>query len=404
MHNLSTVIRFEVIRSLKKKSFWILAISFPLLFAVIFGIVYLSGKTTDDAADNLKNQTFSIVVTDESKLIKPEILASVGASTASADDKQETIDKVKTGDLDAYFYYPTDLSSEKLEIYGKDVGIFDNGRYSSVAKMLLSLSVESEVDESVRAVVQGAIGDDSTMYLDGKERDPIKEMILPGIFLVLLYFLVSVFGNQMLVSTTEEKENRVIEMILTTIEARTLIIGKILSLVLLAFVQAFLMLTPAIIGYLLFHNQLSLPSIDLSSLPIDPLRIGLAVIIFACSFLLVTGSLVFAGAAAPTAKEASGFFSIVLFAILGPLYAVTLFISIPESPIVKFLSLFPFTSSTSLLLRNAVGNLGVGEALLGVLIMFVSAVVVMLLAVRIFRFGALEYSRKLSVKEIFARK
>ena len=46
MHNLSTVIRFEVIRSLKKKSFWILAISFPLLFVVIFGIVYLSGKTT----------------------------------------------------------------------------------------------------------------------------------------------------------------------------------------------------------------------------------------------------------------------------------------------------------------------------------------------------------------------
>ena len=41
MHNLSTVIRFEIVRALKKKSFWILAISFPLMFAAIFGMVFL---------------------------------------------------------------------------------------------------------------------------------------------------------------------------------------------------------------------------------------------------------------------------------------------------------------------------------------------------------------------------
>ena len=38
MHNLSTVVRFELVRALKKKSFWILALSFPLMFAAIFGM------------------------------------------------------------------------------------------------------------------------------------------------------------------------------------------------------------------------------------------------------------------------------------------------------------------------------------------------------------------------------
>ena len=52
----------------------------------------------------------------------------------------------------------------------------------------------------------------------------------------------------------------------------------------------------------------------------------------------------------------------------------------------------------------AVGNLGLGEAALGIAILVVSAIIVMTIAVRIFRFGVLEYSRKLSFKEIFARK
>lgn len=59
-------------------------------------------------------------------------------------------------------------------------------------------------------------------------------MIVPGMFLVILFILISIFGNQMLISTTEEKENRTVEMLLTTVKTDTLITGKILSLMVLA--------------------------------------------------------------------------------------------------------------------------------------------------------------------------
>ena len=193
-------------------------------------------------------------------------------------------------------------------------------------------------------------------------------------------------------------------MILTTIEARTLIIGKIISLIVLAIIQGLLIVLPVLTGYLLFHNQLKLPSVDLSSLPIDPLRIGIGFLVFASSFMLFTGLLVAIGAAVPTAKEANSFFGIVMILLFGPLYAITMFISIPDSPLVKFLSLFPLTSPIPLMLRNAAGNLGVSEAIIGIAILIISATIIMAIAVRIFRFGALEYSRKLSAKEIFARK
>lgn len=401
MHNLSTVIRFEITRTLKKKSFWIMALGFPVMMAAIFGIIFLSNKTTSDAVKDLEKQKFSLEVTDESKLVNPAVLSAVKATTIT--DKQQGIDHVTSGKVDSYIYYPADLAKQPIEVYGKDVGMFDNGRYGGVAKALLLNSVQTTVSPQVSAVIQGNTPTNVTTYRGSQVYDPMKEMILPGVFLVLFYMLIAFFGNQMLVSTTEEKENRVIEMILTTIEARTLITGKIISLVLLAIIQGAAIVTPVLIGYLLFHDKLSLPFVDLTSLPINWGRIGLAAALFAASFMMFTGLLVTVGAAVPTAKEAGQFFGMVMILIFGPLYAASLFVSAPHSPLVQFLSYFPLTAPIPLMLRNALGNLSYGEGLIGLAIVTVTAIIITAIGVRIFRYGALEYNRKLSLKEIFRK-
>ena len=404
MHNLSTVWKFEVVRTLKKKSFWITALSFPLVIAAIFAIVYFSNKTTDDIASNLKNQNFSIAITDNTSLIKPEFITALKATVVPESDKQQAIDQVKSGQLDAYLYYPGNISETSVQIYARDVGLFDNSKYEAVATSILSESVSSSVSKQAAAVLQNKVGYHSTTYKDGQPYDGFKQLIAPGLFLLLFYLLIAFFGNQMLTSTTEEKENRVIEMILTTIEARTLIIGKILSLITLAAVQILVILIPVVTVYFVFGSQLSLPNVDLSNIPFDVGRVAIGAIIFILSFLLFTGLLIAIGAAAPTAKEAGGFFGVVMMLIFGPLYAVTLFISAPQSGLVQFLSYFPLTAPIPLMLRNAVGNLTTTEAAISIVILAISAVIALSLAIRLFRFGALEYSRRLSLKEIFVRK
>lgn len=402
MHNLSTVMRFEIIRTLKKKSFWIMAFGFPVMFAAIFGIIFLSNVSTDEAANKLKEQKFSLKVTDDSGLLNPTLVKGFGATTTA--DKSAAIAAVRDGSLDAYIYYPRDIASNAIEVYGQDVGIFDNGRYDGVAKSLLSMSVEATVDSNTKTIVKNTTKSKVTTYREGTEFDPARQMVLPGIFLVLFYILIAFFGNQMLTSTTEEKENRVIEMLLTTVQARTLIVGKIYSLIILAFIQGMIILVPAITGYLLFREKLRLPDFDLSSLPVDPLRIATAAAIFIASFLLFTGLMVAIGSAVPTAKEAGGFIGLIMMLIFGPLYAVSLFISTPESPFVRFMTLFPFTAPIPMLLRNAVGNLEPWETVVGIALLVGCAAITMAIAVRIFRYGALEYSRKLSLREIFFSK
>jgi ABC-2 type transport system permease protein len=228
----------------------------------------------------------------------------------------------------------------------------------------------------------------------------MREMILPGLFLVLFYLLIGFFGGQMLNSTIEEKENRTIEMLLATVEARTLITGKILSLVLLAMLQGVVILVPILAMYFTVGASLQLPNIDLANLPVDWSKIGVGALIFSASFVLFTGLLVAVGSMMPTAKEASSWFGIVMMLIFGPLYGVTAFISYPDSPFVRFLSLFPLTSPIPLMLRNAVGNLPLWEALAGIVILILSAVGMLLLAMRIFQAGAMQYDSLLSLKAL----
>lgn len=393
MHNLRTVYKFEVKRTLKKKSFWIMALAFPLAMAAIFGIVYLSNKTTEDAANKMKDATFSMQITDDSKLISQGLIESIKATTPAS--KQAGIQAAKDGTVDAYIYYPADLSKDKVEVYAKDVGMFDNGKYDSVAKALLTQSASTSVAPNVAAVLSGKATTNVITYRNGVEYDGIKQMIAPGLFLVLFYFLIAMFGNQMLTSTTEEKENRVIEMILTTVRAKTLIVGKVLSLITLALIQAVVFLLPVIVAYVALHDNLSLPALNLNEIPLDFPRIIGGLFLFIFSFLLFTGLLVTVGAASPTAKEAGGYLGIVMLLLFGPLYAASLFISSPESPFVQFLTYFPLTAPIPALLRNAVGNLPFSDTVLVIIILAVSASVVMSLAVRVFRSGAIEYNRNM---------
>lgn len=398
MHNLGTVFKFETIRVLKKPTFWLMALGFPLMFAALYGIVFWSQITTMQAAKELEKQEFSLAVTDDSKLVRPELL--MAAKTKTVESKEAGINDVKNGKIDAYIFFPKDIGKQKVEVYGKDVGLFQNGKYGAVAQSLLSQSVASGVSQAQVAILQNKVQLSSTTYLDGKEHGGINEMIAPGLFLVIFFMLITFFGNQMLTSSTEEKENRTVEMLLTMVKTDTLITGKILSLMVLALIQMLVIILPVAAGYLAFGSKLQLPNMDLSLLVFDPVRIGLALVIFLASFMMFTGMLVTLGAMMPTAKEANQWFGLVIMLIFGPFYGITAFVSFPDSPFVKFLSLFPFTAPIPLLLRNAVGNLPAWEGLLGVALLIVAAVLVLWLAVRIFRYGAMSYDSKLSLSAL----
>ncbi len=400
MHNLWTVITFEFVRTLKKKSFWLSALAFPLLMAIIFAVVFISQDSAEKATQRAAEQKFSIAIYDQSQLIQAQLLQQSEISTVASKDQGLT--KVKQAQVEAFFYYPADPSQQPIEIYAKDVGLIDNNRYQAVAQQLLSSSVAQNINSPVQvAIMQGQTVTNLTTFTDGQAQPGFERVVAPGLFLILFYAVIALLANRMLASTTEEKENRVIEMILTTVESKTLILGKILAMVLIGAVQIAVIIIPVLATNYFFGQQLNLPNLNLSdsSISTQQFVIGLATLML--GFFLMTGCLVAIGAAVPTAKEANNFFGIVILAMLIPLYALMAIISDPNQPLVQIMTYVPLTSPVTLLLRNAVDNLPLWQALISLAILAVSSVASLVIAARTFGYGTLEYSRKLSLREIF---
>jgi ABC-2 type transport system permease protein len=114
--------------------------------------------------------------------------------------------------------------------------------------------------------------------------------------------------------------------------------------------------------------------------------------------------LVAIGAAMPTAKEANGFFGIVITLMIVPFWFFPLLMSPASSVVVTGLTYFPFTAPFALLIRNGFNTLPLHEGVIGLTIVALSGIFAINIAVRIFRYGTLEYSNRLSLRAIFGNK
>ena len=251
-HNLGTVIGFEFVRTIKKRGFAIATLAIPLLLILVFALVFASNVSSHASADAQKEAKFAFTYSDASGIIM-----SAGAKLAGGtytDNPAAAIEAVKNGQSEAYFEYPADPSKEPVKVYGADKGMFENGKYEAVAKQLLEASAQYQVGSpKLTAALTGTVKFDSETFKDGQPAAGVGGVIPPMLFLVVFYISMILLSNQMLNSTLEEKENRVTEMILTTLNPTTLITGKIISLFMVGLVQIGVFLAPVGLAYVFFR-------------------------------------------------------------------------------------------------------------------------------------------------------
>lgn len=373
----------------------------PLMIVVIFALVIFDNSHAKSTVQAQKNAHFTFEYFDESGLIDANIVAKLNGHTAKS--IQDGIASVKSGKIDAFFAYPVHPSQSATSIYGREKGVFENGKYASVAIMILQTSVQEKIGSTeLSAIERGGIKSTTVTYKDGVVAGGINALIPSMLFLIVFYIIIILLGNQMLTSTLDEKENRVTEMILTTINPTNLILGKVVSLFTLGVLQMVIFALPFVMGYAFFRSQLHLPNIDFSHLVFDPQQMTLGALLLLGGFALFTGTLVALGAAMPTAKDAGPIFGGLITMIFVPFYAFSLIASSPNALIVRIFSYFPYSAPVTGMLRNGFGTLPLWQGIVVVVELWVLSAIVLRLAVRLFRYGSIEYSRKLSIREIFS--
>jgi ABC-2 type transport system permease protein len=217
---------------------------------------------------------------------------------------------------------------------------------------------------------------------------------LPYVFTLIFVLSIFITSGYLLQSVTEEKENRVVEIVLSSIPALPLMAGKVLGLGAAGLTQVAIWLLTALIAIPLINAQFSL---DLS---LSLVQLVLAVVFFCLGYLGYGAIFAAVGAVAPGAREGQQYSSFFGFFAVVPVIATPVFVSDPNSLICWVLALFPLTAPAASLELLSLADtpwLMIGASFIAQLVFVVLAVV---LAGRIFRATLLLYGVRPSLGRI----
>lgn len=402
LHNLGTVIAFEVRRTLTKPTFWLATLSVPLLMAVVFGLSIYSNIVAADNQSNLAAEPVQFTWTDASGIVDADVATTLGGTEAP--DPVAAANAVREGRSDLHIDVPADPSTEQVQVIGRDLGLIDSGRWSAVAQQLVQKSAAARVGDPQLVAALGGVNVSTELWEDGRLSPGFSSAILPGVFLLLLFMSVVMLGNQMLNITVEEKENRVTEMILTTIRPRVLILAKITAVIIAGLVQAAVFVVPALVwlgstGGRLMGGASSSP-LAVAEVTLDPFTITVAALLFVGGFGMFTALLVAIGSVAPTVKDASSAFGGLVLVMFLPLYVMPLVAGDPSSPLTQVLTYFPLTAPIAAQVRNATGTLSIPEAVAAVVILYATTAALLWVAVHLFGAGSISYNARLRLSAL----
>lgn len=397
MSRLGTVVRFEFVRAVKKPAFWIGTLALPVIIVVVsllVGVGQAAGTDSVMTSSSASKTPFRYV--DHSGLVSQTVAAKWGGSpsTDAAADRAA----VRDGTLDAFIEFPESPSTKPIRVDAADRGLFGNGGYSSLAERVLEQSVAATVDDPETIQLLRTPPDtDLTTYADGQVAPGWLSIVPPFLYVAAFFGLVILLATRMVTVVVEEKENRISEMILTTVTAGDLIRGKVIAMLLVGFVQIGVFLVPGLIGLLV---ALPLIASRLGGLVVDPWRMLVGALLLIGGVLLASALFVAVGAAVPSIKDASALQSVAIFSLIIPLYAAFFVMTTPTSPIASFFTYFPTFTPITAMVRNAVGSLTVVESVVCIVEVFVVAALLLWFAQYLFRHSVAQYGSKVTLRQI----
>ncbi len=393
-NSIAKVAKFEIIRQLKKPAFWAATLLLPLMIGVIYFISFISAQSVD--TDVHFDENTRIAITDDAGILGSNIPYIING------DKEYGIEKVKNGEVDLYFYIPTDFAeSKKAEFYHVSEGLEIFNMDGNILKMILSQNSANRVDELDVIALSGDYEIvDRKITKDGADSNALGKAIVPFFIGIVFFMFIALCGNRFLLTVVEEKENRISEMLLTSISAKHLIVGKIIAMLTLGLVQIAALVIPILILIFIKRDDGFIAPI-LATIEIDPVSIVLSILLFSASAVLYAGTCSFIGSLVSTARDASSFIGPAIIFMVFPLYFMQMFMVEPDL-IVQIFTYFPLSAPIALMLRNGFGTITTFEFCIGIAVVAVSAAIAIRLAVKTFQKNAINFS--IALPKLFKKK
>lgn len=407
MSKILLVLKNEFITTVARRSFLLAAIGVPLVSSLIFAGLSAAGRRS--GVSEGVSPAFSVQsprspvpegYVDESGLVR-RIPVSVpqGAFIAFA-DRASAQTALGAGEISAYYLIPPDyLETGELVYTRPDFNPLSAMDQSTLFERVLQVNLLGG-DEQLAARISYPLDLEVVSLAPELQRDQDHPLafFLPYAVTMIYYAVILMSASFLLNSLTKEKENRVIEILMSSITPRQLLVGKIIALGLVGLLQAVLWVGTGYALLRLSGRTFSLPS----SFQLPPSFLFWGAVFFLLGYSLYASLMAGVGALVPNLREASQATFVVILPLLIPLVMISVLIEDPNGPLALGLSLFPLTSPVVMMTRLSAARVPLPQLLLSAALLAITAALVVRIVAGMFRTQTLLAGQALSLKRLFA--
>lgn len=428
MSKIGLIIKREYLRRVSKKSFLLLTFLTPFLFAaLVFVPLWLSSLKTDKVkqvavVDNTGKYASLFKDTEEYVFIISEG-ESMDAYRQNPDKEifaflNITDDLQKHPDAAALYSQKQIPLGLKQYIDRTLADYLKDERLASYhIENLKQIIEDSKVRFDVKTVKWGD---------DGSEKNTSAEVasVLGILLTCIIYMFIIMYGAMVMQGVMEEKTNRIVEIMISSVKPFDLMMGKIIGIGFVGLTQVFLwgILTSVLVaGSLFFFGgdpsevvasssqammATSSASTDMNVMVMEILNsidFGLIGSCFICYF--IGGYLLYAalfaaiGSALEQQEDSQQFMTPIMLLMVFSLYAGIYSINNPDGPLAFWCSMIPFTSPIVMMVRLPF-DIPIWQLILSLLLLFATAVAIVWFSAKIYRVGILMYGKKPSIREM----
>lgn len=439
MKSIALIISKEYTSRIKKRSFLIMTILGPILIAlIVIAPVYIAKIAEKPKIIGYVDETgFFIEVLQKSETEKIKFKSFFN-------NIYQVKDKFDEYDIDGLLYIPENAISAPSTIR-----IFSEKHISftviSYIEKIIQREIESHklaisgIDNSILKEIRTPVKINSILIDDkGKDRYTFFEvsMVLGIVGSILIYIFIFLFSTHVMRGVIEEKSSRIVEIIVSTVKPFHLMFGKIIGIALVGLTQfllwvilSFIIITFFQVRYpdlflwqkpptvLLENKGLTPEEVEKlyisEKIALDPANkilegiysINFNIVISIFIFYFIFGYLLYAslfaaiGSAVENEAETQQFLLPITSPLIIAIILTQVIINNPDGEVAKWLSLIPFTSPVSMMLRIPFG-VPISEIVLSMIILILTIVVTVWFAAKIYRTGILMYGKKNTFKEL----
>lgn len=379
-------------KEVSKKSFLFVLLSLPFFLSLTIGLGSLF--------DSLENDSISIGYIDKPRYLKDLTLDDYDNVQLTAyTDEGSARAALESGNIEAYFVLPANYPSS-IDVELKYLEELDPRTYGIVRVLTQQNLLADQPSNVVEKLMSGP---EVTVEAIESKREypgggPQAETFLPVLAAIMFGFLTMTTSGYMLAAVVEEKENRTMEILLSSISPSQLMTGKIIGALGIAFVQ--LTVWVLFFGAVIWFGG-NLFSIGwLQDVRPNYLDIAKLIAIAVPSYLFFSALMTLVGASLVDTTEAEQVGPLAFLLILIPLYLIVAIAGNPNGALALTLTFIPLTSVLTFSIRTIFMEVPIWQVSVASGIGLVSALIMTWFAGKAFRLMLLRYGQRLSLVEL----